>query len=86
MTIRVPKQKIETPVSVLPTESFPTRDEVLGLQVRLRQLGFYFGSVDGQLGPETEDAIRVFKVARGLSDTPAVDDATRGELASAYGS
>lgn len=47
-------------------EHFIEGDDVLHLQQRLLQLGFQPGKVDGILGPETEDAVRVFQSAVGL--------------------
>ena len=35
-------------------------DEVTRLQQRLKELGYYNGEVDGQYGPGTAEAVRVF--------------------------
>ncbi|MCX4247638.1 peptidoglycan-binding domain-containing protein [Paraliomyxa miuraensis] len=56
-----------------------------GAQARLRNLGLYFGRVDGQLGPKTEAALRRFQRAKGLTATGAVDDATIEALRGDYG-
>ena len=61
-------------------------DEPSGVQARLRGLGFYFGEVEGEIGPKTRAALRRFQKAKGLSVTGEPDDATIGALRDAYGS
>jgi hypothetical protein len=61
-------------------------DEVSGAQGRLRGLGFYFGKVDGELGPKTRAAIQRFQKAKSLDLTGELDDGTASGLRDAYGS
>lgn len=56
-----------------------------GLQARLRQLGYYFGPVDGLVGPLTEAAVRAFQSIAGLEPTGKIDDATLQRLKAAFG-
>ena len=41
-------------------------DEVKRLQQRLQQLGYYSGEIDGQYGPGTAEAVRLFQNQHGL--------------------
>lgn len=61
-------------------------DEDTGVQGRLRGLGFYFGKIDGEVGPKTKAAIRRFQKANELTVTGELDDATASKLRDAYGS
>jgi hypothetical protein len=61
-------------------------DEATGAQGRLRGLGFYFGKIDGEIGPKTEAAIRRFQKANSLTVNGELDDATASSLRDAYGS
>ena len=54
---------------------------VLDVQVELRRLGMYEGSLDGLSGPATERAVRAWERARGLAETGAVDEKLLGRLA-----
>ncbi|HUO38273.1 MAG TPA: peptidoglycan-binding protein, partial [Mycobacterium sp.] len=65
---------------------FPPAIEVKGAQVRLRQIGYYVGPVDGQKEEVTDDAIRNFKVDHGLADNSTLDGDTAAALTKAYGS
>lgn len=51
-------------------------DYVTNLQERLRQLGYYEGSVDGTYGPTTETAVQLFQEATGLEQDGQVQEAT----------
>jgi L,D-transpeptidase ErfK/SrfK len=42
--------------------------DVLALQQRLRQLGFYKGDIDSVYGPQTEAAVKAFQKSRGLQE------------------
>ncbi len=55
--------------------------EVSELQSRLSQEGFYFGPIDGDFGPQTEDAVIQFQQTRGL----LVDGIAGEETLSALG-
>lgn len=46
---------------------FKKSEEVKALQKRLKELGYYKGSVDGDYGENTEKAVREFQKANGLS-------------------
>lgn len=46
---------------------FKNSDEVRALQKKLKELGYYNGSVDGDYGTGTEKAVRAFQKANGLS-------------------
>ncbi len=53
-----------------------TRD----VQQQLSDLGFYYGRVDGVLGPETEAAIRRYQIRNGLSVTGTLTEETLEKL------
>ena len=64
----------KTPVAMTPSptpaslqQGFKGSDEVRALQKRLKELGYYSGSADGDFGPATEKAVRAFQKANGLS-------------------
>jgi hypothetical protein len=61
-------------------------DEATGAQGRLRGLGFYFGEIDGEIGPKTKAAIRRFQTANELTVSGELDDATASKLRDVYGS
>ena len=46
------------------------------VQSQLQALGFYYGAVDGEPGPETDAAIRRYQIRNGLSVTGALDEET----------
>lgn len=56
------------------------RADVAALQVALRALGHYGGSVDGIRGPGTRSAVRRFQQRRGLAADGIVGPATRRAL------
>ena len=55
--------------------------EITGVQGRLRNLGMYLGEVNGEMTPETVEAIREFQRHRNLEENGALDDETRRQLA-----
>ena len=55
-------------------------DEVTRLQQRLQELGYYNGEVDGQYGPGTAEAVRVFQAQHGLDSDGIAGEATRARL------
>ncbi|MEZ5732893.1 MAG: caspase family protein [Paracoccaceae bacterium] len=57
-----------------------TRTDALAVQALLKRAGFYDGAVDGDLGPKSRDAIRVFQAANGLRATGIVTRATGSAL------
>jgi hypothetical protein len=46
----------------------PTRSKVAELQRRLARAGYYHGSIDGVLGPQTRRAIRAYEQDHGYAD------------------
>lgn len=60
-------------------------DQARGVKARLKNLGFYFGSVDDTLDEATEFAISAFQESRGLEPLGDLDDETRDALKKAYG-
>ena len=68
-TIRVvtaaPATPTPTPKSL--QRGFTDSEEVRALQKRLKALGWYSGSADGDFGPATEAAVKAFQRANGLT-------------------
>ena len=57
--------------------------EVRNLQQKIKQLGFYKGSVDGDFGEATEKAVTAFQKQYGLTVDGKVGSATMAKLATA---
>ena len=55
-------------------------DSVQGVQERLTRLGFPCGEVDGELGPRTERAIRLFRTRFGIEEEDLPGGATVNKL------
>jgi peptidoglycan hydrolase-like protein with peptidoglycan-binding domain len=49
-------------------------------QERLKEDGFYTGAIDGDYGPETEEALREYQKAKGLQVTGSLNQETRQTL------
>ncbi|HJT80287.1 MAG TPA: peptidoglycan-binding protein [Chthoniobacterales bacterium] len=49
---------------------------VVNVQLQLRDNGYYFGAIDGLLGPQTRQALAAFQADNGLAITSAVDEPT----------
>jgi outer membrane protein OmpA-like peptidoglycan-associated protein len=67
--------------------ALPTLHDTWGThqyQYMLQDLGFYAGNVDGQHGPQTDDAVSAFRAAKGLPAGTTVDDAVWDALIDAY--
>ena len=47
---------------------------VLEAQIRLQEMGYYRGPLDGQIGPETREAARAFRYDTGLPVSSSVDE------------
>jgi hypothetical protein len=60
-------------------------EEVRGVQGRLLNLGYYNGSVDGELGEATRAAISAFQRGAGIKASGEVDKKTRDALKKKYG-
>jgi len=58
-----------------------TPDQIVGsVQTQLRNDGYYDGPIDGQLGPQTRQALADFQADNGLAVTSAVDEPTLATL------
>ena len=55
-------------------------EEVVKLQTRLRELGYYTGEIDGQFGPGTREAVTLFQRQHGLGADGIVGQETRDML------
>ena len=73
-------------ISDYPTLQNGSKDEdgsiayVVTLQSRLIQLGYLYGNADGSYGTNTEEAVKAFQQANGLSVTGIADAATQALL------
>ena len=63
-----------------PSANAVTPDQVRAVQARLRELGFYRGSLDGVWGPDTQQAIARFQQSRGLEANSQLNPATLSAL------
>lgn len=61
-------------------------ESVRGVQQRLRNLGFGQATVDGVVGPKTEEALRAFQKVNELPETGRPDTQTRQKLKENHGS
>ena len=57
-----------------------TGENVVKLQLRLRELGYYGGKADGGFGAITESAVKKAQEAFGLEQTGVADDALQQKL------
>ena len=57
-------------------------DVVFSVQSKLKQLGYYNGVVDGQMGSQTAAAIRRFQIAQRLKVTGELNSQTLRRLGS----
>lgn len=73
-----PDPNAPTPEPVLKNGS--EGDRVKTLQVRLQELGYYSGEIDGQFGNGTRDAVYLFQQQNGLSADGVVGSDTRALL------
>ena len=67
-----------TPKSI--QRGFTDSDEVREIQRRLKELGYYSGSADGNFGPATEKAVMAFQKANKLSADGKVGEKTLAKL------
>ena len=75
-----------TPAPITPTPTPKSMrlgfqgDAVRTVQRKLRELGYYTGSIDGDFGKETEKAVKAFQKANGLSADGKVGEQTLKKL------
>ena len=55
-------------------------DQTLAVQQALKDQGFYYSTVDGQPGPETDAAIRRYQIRQGLDVTGKLNAQTLASL------
>ena len=53
---------------------------VINVQIQLQRDGYYYGSIDGILGPQTRQALAAFQADNGLAITSAIDEPTIATL------
>ena len=75
----------EAPVTPTPTPSslqrgFTGSEAVRTVQRRLKELGYYKGSADGDFGPATEEAVKAFQKANGLKADGKVGQKTLAKM------
>ncbi len=73
------------PVTPTPTpkslqRGFKGSDAVRAVQKRLKELGYYKGSADGDFGPATEEAVIAFQKANGLTADGKVGEKTLSKM------
>ncbi len=61
-------------------EVAPSSATISAAQRRLQKNGFYKGNVDGQMGPETQAAVREYQKSSNLNVTGRLDQATLSKL------
>ena len=83
----VPPTPTPTPAPVTPTPTpkslqrgFTGSDAVRAVQRRLKELGYYKGSADGDFGPATEQAVKDFQKANGLTPDGKVGEKTLAKM------
>jgi peptidoglycan hydrolase-like protein with peptidoglycan-binding domain len=54
-----------------------SQEQLREVQKELKEAGFYQGSIDGQLGAQTQQAIREYQKSHGLPETGRLDEPTR---------
>jgi peptidoglycan hydrolase-like protein with peptidoglycan-binding domain len=54
-----------------------SQEQLREAQKELKDAGFYKGSIDGQMGTQTQQAIREYQKSRGLPETGQLDEPTR---------
>ena len=57
-------------------DNLPPDQVIVNVQTELQDEGYYTGEVDGQLGPQTRDAIGAYQTDHDLEVTSAVDEPT----------
>src|SRR4051812_32570608 len=100
VTTQTPSSATQTPYSATQTPSSATmsqgpqgqgaavnlsESQIEQIQQQLKGAGLYRGSVDGEMGPETKQAISQFQQQHGLNQTGVVDQQTLSALSSNQG-
>ena len=60
-------------------------DEITGAQGRLRNLGLYFGAIDGQMSDDLEQAIQEFQIIKNIEPDGELSEETKDALKQDYG-
>ena len=83
----MPPTPTPTPAPVTPTPTpkslqrgFTGSEAVRAVQKRLKELGYYKGSADGDFGPATEAAVKEFQKANGLTADGKVGEKTLARM------
>ena len=84
-TAPVTPKPTDAPVTPTPTppslqRGFKGSDAVRTVQKRLKELGYYNGSADGDFGPATEAAVKAFQRANGLTADGKVGKQTLAKM------
>jgi len=66
--------------SIAPSSTSPRRDLVRQVQERLQTIGFNPGTIDGSMGPQTQQALRWFQNTKGLRSSVDLDEPTLNAL------
>src|SRR5262249_58405396 len=66
--------------SAPPSPPPPRRDLIRQVQERLQTVGYNPGTIDGSMGPQTQQALRWFQNAQGLKTTGDLDESTLNAL------
>ena len=69
-----------SPVPKSLQKGFTGSDAVRAVQKRLKELGYYKGSADGDFGPATEEAVIAFQKANGLTADGKVGEKTLAKM------
>ena len=77
-----PTEAPSTPTQTPPSlqRGFTGSDAVRAVQKRLKELGYYNGSADGDFGPATEAAVKAFQKANGLKADGKVGKQTLAKM------
>jgi len=63
-----------------PSSASPRRDLIRQVQERLQTVGYNPGTIDGAMGPQTQQALRWFQNAQGIRSTGDLDEPTLNAL------
>jgi hypothetical protein len=86
VALNVPSAKLRRDMTVVADTAFPPPSAVQGAQIRLAQLGFFAGDVDGQPSDVLDAAVSAFRRQQGLPPGIAQDAAFQSKLQEVYGS